>query len=81
MLCTGRFFVLRDSELSIFANQDRADLSPAYEPSRVISLEPYAVRSVHEDVPLTLALQPKEAPPAAAEGAAAWGRRPSSLSW
>lgn len=66
-----RFFVLRRRELSIFASQDRADLSPAYTPSRVINLEDYVVENVSDKVPLTFALRPRPQPPQASTAVAA----------
>ena len=65
-----RFFVLRNRRLQIFASQDRADLSPAYPPSREIHLAQYELVDprtcgpegegrLSEVPPFTLALVPK----------------------
>ena len=76
-----RFLVLRAQRLEIFASQDRADLSPAYAPSRVIELAEYAVRSVHAEEPYTLALQPKEGEEAALSWYLRLGDRSSFAEW
>ena len=76
-----RFLVLRGQRLEIFASQDRADLSPAYAPSRVIELAEYAVRSVHAEEPYTLALQPKEGEEAALSWYLRLGDRSSFAEW
>ena len=73
--------MLRAQRLEIFASQDRADLSPAYAPSRVIELAEYAVRSVHAEEPYTLALQPKEGEEAALSWYLRLGDRSSFAEW
>jgi len=45
-----RFFVLKHRTLSIYASQDRADLSPAYQPSHMVHLADYTVHNVHQEV-------------------------------